>query len=160
MRKIWYIKITCLVLLMSVSTITSAISYSSEFPTHYNLWEGSAALHKLEVKGSCNTQISIVSPYEASFDLYAVKNNGSVGACPSNLDIITYPENVSISKRGRASLVLDEGHWCVVVHARTGGGSVYVTADTKCFSSGQNPTINNQPYPYTQYNSQQPSGYL
>jgi hypothetical protein len=138
-------------------TISSAMAYTTEFPTHYNLWEGSAALHEIEVSGSCNTQVSIVSPYEASFDLYAVNTNGTPGICSSNRDIMTHYDKVSMSKRGRASLILEKGHWCVVVYARLGNGSVYMTSDSNCDSGVQNPTIESNSAPY---NSPRLSGYL
>jgi len=159
MRQFWYIKITCVVLLLYALTISSVTGYNTEFPTHYNLWEGSAALHEVRVSESCETQISIVSPYEASFDLYAVRNNGTSGTCPSNLDIISYYDRAAISERGRASLILQEGLWCVVVYARLGAGSVYVTAHSKCDAPSQYPTI--LPYPASNsYNSNEQPGYL
>ncbi|PKL59527.1 MAG: hypothetical protein CVV33_07360, partial [Methanomicrobiales archaeon HGW-Methanomicrobiales-4] len=107
-----------------------------EFPKDFNLWEGSATMFEIGVYSSCDSQIRIVSPYESSFDLYAVKNNGTPGSCPSNLDVLSHYDKVSYSNRGRAGLNLEEGLWCVVVHARTGSGSVYVTADNDCKISG------------------------
>ncbi len=137
-----------LVLLVYALTISS-VGATAEFPNHYNLWEGSAALHEITVEKSCGTLISIVSPYEASFDLYAVKNSGNPGNCPSNLDVMTHYDKVSFSERGRAALDLEEGSWCVVVYAQKGTGSVYIDANSNCTTFDSTPILTPNTKPVT-----------
>lgn len=141
MRIISFTKLTLLVLIVYAMTSSSSGADISQFPTHYSLWEGAATMHEVMVNRSCTSQINIVSPYEASFDLYALRNYGSPGACPSNLEVITNHNKVAISNRGRASLDLEEGLWCVVVYARSGNGSVVVTLNSNCPIPYSSPAI-------------------
>jgi len=135
MRKMWYTGITVLLLVICALVVSSASAYTDDFPKSYTLWQGSAAMHEIGVYGYCGTQITVQSPYGAEFDLYAMKNYGSPGTCPSNNYIMAHYDQYAYSSGpgGSATLYLDEGLWCVVVYARSGSGMAYVTADSNCY---------------------------
>jgi hypothetical protein len=135
MKKWCYTGLALLVLIVSVLVVSSASAYTTDFPKSYRLWQGSAAMHEIGVYGSCGTQITVQSPYGAAFDLYAMKNYGSPGTCPSNEYIMSHYDKYAFSSGsgGSATLYLEEGLWCVVVYARSGSGTAYVTADSNCF---------------------------
>lgn len=161
MQKLWRLLKPCLILFLYTLVISSASAYPTDFSKSYNLWEKSAVLHEIVVSGSCNTLVTIVSPYEGSFDLYAKKNYNPPGSCPKNSDIISQYDKVAFSNRGRATLSLDEGQWCVIVYARSGSGSVYITVKTKCDQPETVPTlIPTYQGPCNPYKTVDRSGYL
>lgn len=163
MRTLQNIGIACLVLVIFALIVSSVNAYTTDFPKSYMLWQGSAAMHEIGVYGNCGTQITVQSPYGASFDLYAMKNYGSVGTCPSNDYIMSHYDKYAYSSGsgGSATLYLDQGLWCVVVYARSGSGTAYVTADSNCFP-GPSPTVVPPPYPgpCSPYKTVDRSGYL
>ncbi|WP_319578302.1 hypothetical protein [uncultured Methanospirillum sp.] len=118
-------------------------------------------MHEIGVYGSCGSQVTVVSPNEAAFDLYAIKNDRSLGSCPSDEDIMTHYDRVAYNSQGTVTMYLDEGLWCVVVSARSGSGTAYVTADSNCVPPGPTPTPI-VPYPAlcSPYKSVDRSGYL
>jgi len=161
MRPFLYSEITLLICLISALVISSASAYTTDFPKSYTLWEGTAAMHEIGVYGSCGTQIAVKSPYGAAYDIYAMKNAGSPGTCPSNEYIMTHNDLFAYSDGGTASLYLGEGLWCVVVNARSGSGVAYVTADSNCFPPVPVPTVvPPYPSPYSPYKTVDRSGYL
>lgn len=166
MRKIWYTGVTLLILLLCALVVSSASAYTTDFPKSYRLWQGSAAMHEIGVYGYCGTQITVQSPYGASFDLYAMKNYNSPGTCPSNEYIMAHYDRFaySSSSGGSATLQLDEGLWCVVVYARSGSGNAYVTADSNCFPPAPYPTpvppVPPYPSPCSPYKTVDRSGFL
>lgn len=142
MRYFWYLGITGMVMIICALVVTSASAYSADFPKSYHLWQGSAAMHEIGVYGYCGTQITVKSPYGATFDLYAMKNTRPPGTCPSNEYIMSHYDRYAYSSgSGRsATMYLEEGLWCVVVYARSGNGIAYVTADSNCFPPNPVPT--------------------
>ncbi len=163
MRKMWIRGITLLLLITCVLVISSASGYTADFPKSYRLWQGSAAMHEIGVYGYCGTQITVQSPYGAAFDLYAMKNYGSPGTCPSNDYIMSHYDKYAYSSGngGSATLYLDQGLWCVVVYARSGSGMAYVTADSNCFPPGPVPTpLPPTPGPCSPYKTVDRSGFL
>lgn len=161
MRQFSHYGSLCLLFVTFSLIISSVSGYTNDFPKSYYLWEGSAAMHEIGVYGSCGSQVTVVSPYEAAFDLYAIKNDISLGSCPSNEDIMMNYDRVAYSRRGSATMYLDEGLWCVVVSARSGSGTAYVTADSNCIPPVPTPTPI-VPYPAlcSPYKTVDRSGYL
>ncbi|PKL59539.1 MAG: hypothetical protein CVV33_07310 [Methanomicrobiales archaeon HGW-Methanomicrobiales-4] len=152
-------EIILFICLVSALVASSASAYTTDFPKSYSLWEGTAAMHEIGVYGSCGTQVTVKSPDGAAFDIYAMKNHGSPGTCPSNAYIMTHNDLFAYSDGGMASLYLSEGLWCVVVNARSGSGAAYVTADSNCFHPGPIPPVV-PPYPCSPYKTVDRSGYL
>lgn len=163
MEQLRKIGITCLIMVIFALIITSASAYTTDFPKSYRLWQGSAAMHEIGVSGYCGTQITVQSPYGASFDLYAMKSYSGPGTCPSNDYIMSHYDKYAYSSGsgGSATLYLEEGLWCVVVYARSGSGTAYVTADSNCFPPAPIPTPS-PPYPgpCSPYKTVDRSGYL
>ncbi|NLV28057.1 MAG: hypothetical protein GXY48_12985 [Methanomicrobiales archaeon] len=163
MQHLRKIIIICLFLVMCALTVISVSAYTTDFPKSYRLWQGSAAMHEIGVSGYCGTQITVQSPYGASFDLYAMKNYGSPGTCRSNEYIMSHYDKFSYSSGsgGSATLYLEQGLWCVVVYARSGSGTAYVTADSNCHPPGPVPTpYPPYPTPCSPYKTVDRSGYL
>lgn len=163
MRSFWYTSITCLALLACILVVLPASAFTTDFPKSYRLWQGSAAMHEIGVYGYCGTDVEVDSPYGAAFDLYAMKNSGSPGSCPSNEYIMSHYDQYANSNGGIATLHLDEGLWCVVVYARYGSGTAYVTAESNCFPPGPGPGPSPQPpypAPCSPYKTVDRSGYL
>jgi len=146
MRHKWYIGFTLVVVFVCALFISSAGAYTTDFPKQYRLWQGTAAMHEIGVYGNCGMQITVQSPNGAAFDIYAMKNYGGPGTCPSNEYIMNNYDRYAYSSRGTATLNLDQGLWCVVVYARSGNGMAYVTADSNCNSPGPGPSPIPPPY--------------
>lgn len=164
MQKLWYTGFTCLILVICALVVCSASAYTTDFPKSYRLWQGSAAMHEIGVSGYCGTQITVQSPYGAAFDLYAMKNYGSPGTCPSNDYIMSHYDKYAYSSGlgGSATLYLEQGLWCVVVYARSGSGTAYVTADSSCYppGPGPSPVPPLPPGPCSPYKTVDRSGFL
>lgn len=159
MQPFWYVKKIYLVILISALIVSFASAYTTDFPKSYTLWEGSAAMHEIGVYGSCGTQITVQSPYGGAFDIYAIKNNGPIGSCLSNEYIMTHNDLFAYSSEGTASMDLDTGLWCIVVNARAGSGTAYVTAVNNCGSPGDGPLLP-YPAPCNPYKTVDRSGFL
>jgi hypothetical protein len=153
MGKKWYIGLTLTIVFVCALLISSAGAYTTDFPKQYRLWQGTAAMHEIGVYGNCGMEITVESPYGAAFDIYAMKNYGSPGTCPSNEYIMNNYDRYAYSSSGTASMNLDQGLWCVVVYARSGNGMAYVTAESNCNSPGPGPG----PSPVPPYNPPSPS---
>lgn len=155
-----------LILITCAFIVSSASAYTADFPKSYMLWQGSAAMHEIGVYGSCGTQLTVQSPYGAAFDMYAMKNYGSPGTCPSNNYIMAHYDQYAAASGlgGTATLYLDEGLWCVVVYARSGSGTAYVTSIENCYPPyppGPIPTpYPPYPTPCSPYKTIDRSGYL
>jgi len=140
MNYFWKKNCLLLVFLLCILVVSSASAYTADFPKAYRLWQGSAAMHEIGVYGSCGTQITVNSPQGAEFDIYAKKNYGSAGTCPSNDYIRLNYDRFAMSSGRTATMYLEPGLWCVVVFARTGSGTAYVTATSSCYPPGPVPT--------------------
>jgi len=166
MKKFWYTGAALLILIACALIVSSASAYTTDFPKSYRLWQGSAAMHEIGVSGYCGTQITVQSPYGAAFDIYAMKNYDSPGTCPSNNYIMSHYDTYAYSSGlgGSATVYLDQGLWCVVVYARSGSGTAYVTADSNCFPPGPIPPSPPVPIPVpgpcSPYKTVDRSGYL
>ena len=166
MRNKWYIGLTFITVIFCALLISSAGAYTTDFPKQYRLWQGTAAMHEIGVYGNCGMQITVQSPNGAAFDIYAMKNYGAPGTCPSNEYIMNNYDRYAYSNGGIATLYLDQGLWCVVVYARSGNGMAYVTADSTCGSPGPSPPsppgppTPPGPTPCSPYKTIDRSGYL
>ena len=139
MRTFWKISITLLVFLLCALAVTSASAFTTDFPKQYRLWQGTAAMHEIGVYGYCGTQVTVQSSFGTAFDIYAMRNYGSAGTCPSNEYIMNHYDRFTVSSGRTASLYLEPGLWCVVVYARQGSGTAYVTAESNCHPPAPTP---------------------
>lgn len=146
MNTLWKFGIAGLILLVAVALGASPAAATSGvyWTKSYNLYPGQAVMH--EIKVDCGAQLVLTSPYSGNFDLYAMRNYGSAGSCPSNEYIMTHYDKVAMNSGRNAYLTLESGLWCVLVYARSGSGTYLLEASSTC--SGPYPTYS----PYPTYN--------
>ncbi len=156
MKQIWQIGTAAMLLILLIALFaTPASAASGVFWTKsYNLYQGQAVMHEIQV--DCGAQLVLTSPYTGNFDLYAIRNYGNYGTCPSNEYIRSHYDKYATGNGGKAYLNLDKGLWCVLVYAKSGNGNYLLEATSNCYNPY--PTYYPTPYP-TYYPTYYPTPY-
>lgn len=121
MKKQTYSRIKGISLVLIFVCFVEIISASSVqyWTKEYPLTAGNDMMHEIEVEDV--SKLVLYSPVDSNYDLYAMKNFDSGGSCLSNDYIMNHYELSTLDSE-LDELVLGQGHWCIVVHARSGSG--------------------------------------
>ena len=123
MRIFWKTSIISLMLIMCalVALPASAEEMSVLSEQQASLWQGQTS-QVYEVTLNCPGTATLTSSYGARFDLYAKKKWG-YGSCPSGNSILYNYDKVARGYSGTATMTLEAGTWCLVVHGFSGSGT-------------------------------------
>ena len=129
--------VTLIILLLAASPAqaSSGVTWTKS----YYLSQGQGVMSEIQM--DCGAQLILQSPYGSNYDIYAMRNYGGVGSCPSNSYIMTHYDKITTSNGRTSYIYLEPGLWCVLVQARYGSGNYVLTASSECSNppAPQNP---------------------
>lgn len=115
-------------LIISIGFIPLALATSGVYWTKsYPLSAGLGAMHEIQVENGA--ELVLHSPPGSNYDLYAVKNSGPFGSCPSNNYIMSHADK-STAGMPDDVLLLESGLWCLIVYAQSGSGTYLLEASS------------------------------